>query len=248
MASSFPDPFDPVRRMLRRAVLQALDRAIVAVQREVRREIRARLRSLAESIEYVTAVLGRMPHGAANIVADSFRGPFSRALTPGEVALIVQAFGTQPVSPGDVRIVLGPGDQPLAAAAFINGNPAITIGNTIYMKPSVYQKLGGRDLSASPEGVEMLLHEYTHVVQYARLGFAVFGKRYAREFRDSGNDAGKMYDYRSRKLSYDQEMIEGQAAIVGDYAQQMALTPAKQNAALIQQLRTKLRGTGIFGQ
>jgi Domain of unknown function (DUF4157) len=248
MASSgFPDPFDYVRRALNRAATEALDRAIAAVRNAAVRAVQNRVRNLAENIEYVTAVLGRMSHGMANIVADSFRGILSRPVTAGEARLIAQAFGPQPVHPSQVRFVPGPGNQPLAAAAFINGNPAITIGNTVYIKPSTYSKLGGNDLSATPEGIEMLIHEYTHVVQYARLGFAVFGARYAQEFRSSGNDANKMYDYRSRNLHYDQEMIEGQAAMVGDYAQQMALPAAKQNAALIQQLRTKLRGTGIFG-
>lgn len=248
MASSvFPDPFDYVRRTLNRAAAEALDRAIAAVRNAAATAVRNRIRNLAENIQYVTAVLGRLPHAMANTVADSFRGPVSRPLTSGETTLIAQAFGSQPVHPSQVRFVPGSGNQPLAVAAFINGNPAITIGNTVYIKPSTYTDLGGNDLSATPEGIEMLIHEYTHVVQYARLGFAVFGARYAQEFRASGNDANKMYDYRSRNLHYNQEMIEGQAAMVGDYAQQMALPAAKQNAALIEQLRTKLRGTGIFG-
>lgn len=246
-SSALPDPFDYVRRALSRAVTKALDQAIAAVRNAAARAIRDRIRTLAENIEYVTAVLGRLSHGMANTVADSFRGIASRPVTAGEATLIAQAFGPQPVHPSQVRFVSGPGNQPLAAAAFLNGNPAITIGNTVYIKPSTYSKLGGNDLSATPEGIEMLIHEYTHVVQYTRLGFAAFGSRYAQEFRASGNDANKMYDYRSRNLHYNREMIEGQAAMVGDYAQQMALPAAKRNTALIQQLRTKLSGTGIFG-
>ena len=248
MASSVPDPFDAVRRALNRAAAAALDRAIASVGEAASRAVSNVARTLAQDIEYVTAVLGRLGHGTANAVADSFRGPFSRALAPAETSLVNAAFGSQPVLPGQVRIVAGPGNQPLAAAAFLNGNPAITIGNTIYVKPSVSRDRGGADWTTNPEGVELLLHEYTHVVQYARLGFATFGKRYAEEFRANNNDAGKMYDYESRNLHYDQELIEGQAAIVGDYARQMALPPERRTPALIQQLRAKLRGTGILGQ
>jgi hypothetical protein len=248
MTGNLPDPFDFARRALSRAVAAALDRAIAAVQRSAANAVNNRVRTLAQNIEYVTAVLGRLPHGTANVVADSFRGLFMRSLSPGETALVTDAFGSQPVTPRQVRIVPGPGNQPLAAAAFLNGNPAITIGNTIYIKPSVYRERGGKDWSANPEGVEMLLHEYTHVVQYARLGFAAFGARYAREFRESDGDANKMYDYGSRNRSYDQEMLEGQAAIVGDYGRQMALPPERRTPALIKQLRDKLRGTGILSQ
>ncbi|MGH6616556.1 eCIS core domain-containing protein [Sphingomonas sp.] len=248
MTPGFPDPFDEIRRYLSRAAARALDRAIAEVQQAAVRAVRRKVRDVSDTIDYVTSVLGRMPHGAANAVADAGRGPSARPLVPNEIALITQAFGAQPVSPGQVRIVPGAGRQPAAAAAFRNGNPAITIGNTIYIKPDAYRARGGSDLTSNPEGVEMLLHEYTHVIQYTRLGFTAFGTRYAREFHQSGYDAGKMYDYGSRKLNYDDEMLEGQAAMVGDYGRQMALPPGSQTPALIQELRTKLRGTGILGQ
>ncbi len=248
MPPDFPDPFDGVRRYLSRAAARALDRAITEVQQAAGRAVRRRMRDVSDTIDYVTSVLGRMPHGVANTVADAGRGPSARPLAPNEVVLVNQAFGAQPVSPGQVRIVPGAGNQPAAAAAFRNGNPAITIGNTIYMKPEVYRARGGSDLSSNPEGVEMLLHEYTHVIQYTRLGFTAFGARYAREFHQSGYDANKMYDYGSRTRNYDDEMLEGQAAMVGDYGRQMALPPGSRTPALIQQLRTKLRGTGILGQ
>jgi len=248
MGIDFPDPFDAVRRLITKAAADLLDRAVASVTQAATSAVRQRVRSLAESIEYVTAVLGRLPHATANIVADSFRGLFHRALAPAEIALIDRAFGKQPVLPSQVRVVNGPGNQPLAVAAFLNGNPAITVGNTIYIRRSERQTLGGNDMASNPDGVEMLLHEYTHVVQYARLGFAAFGRRYAREFRANGGDANKMYDHKSRRLHFDDELIEGQAAIVGDLGQQMALPAKNRNEALIRQLRAKLRGTGILGQ
>lgn len=244
----FPDPFDAVRRYLNRSIDRALERAIESVNRALWRAVSAPIRSLARQIEYFTSVLGQLSHAMANAVADSFRGPFARRMTAGEIALITKAFGKQPVSPHQVRFENGPGKQPLAMTAFLNGNPAITIGNTIYIKRSKYRSVGGKDLSKTPDGIELLLHEYTHVLQYARLGFAQFGRRYALEFEANGGDANKMYDYRSRSLHYRQELIEGQAAIVGDYAQQMALDPKKRDAKLVQHLQRKLAGTGIMGQ
>lgn len=126
--------------------------------------------------------------------------------------------------------------------AFLNGDPAITI----YIKPSQCRDVQGGDLSILATGAE-LLHEYTHVVQYDRLGFTAFGKRYAAEFRASGYDADRMYAFRSRGTNFDQEMIEGQAAIVGRYAEQIALDPSKRQQDLIEDIRRRLRGTGIYG-
>ena len=60
-------------------------------------------------------------------------GPSARPLTQYETRLIVDAFG-QRVPPHAGRIVPGPGLSYFVKMAFINGNPAIMIGNTIYLK------------------------------------------------------------------------------------------------------------------
>ena len=247
MAGVLPDPFEPVRGALDRVVVYALDQAVATVGRAGRYAVSRASAGLDARVEHMTAVLGRLSHATANRIADEFRGPGARPLTPGETALATEAFGRDP-SPTVVRIVAGPGHQPLAASAFLNGNPAITIGNTIYIKPSKYRLVDGQDLSIEPEGAELLLHEYTHVVQYARLGFARFGKRYAAEFRRSGNNADRMYAYGTRRLRYEDEMIEGQAQMVGHYAHQRVLEPHLRNEQLIARLRQRLKGSGIFGQ
>ncbi|WP_260597188.1 DUF4157 domain-containing protein [Sphingomonas endolithica] len=248
MGNPVDELFDHARKIASRVVVMALERAIQSAQAAIRRSVQSEFQSLAGKIGLFTSVLGKLPHGTANVVADSYRGPFARALTPAEVKIVTWAFGKQPVAPSQVRIVPGPGLQTVAAIAFLNGNPAITIGNTIYIKQRVYRERGGSNLAATPEGVEMLLHEYTHVLQYGRLGFARFGARYAAEFKAAGGDANKMYDYKHRKKGFNDESIEGQAALVGDFGEQLALPPVRRTPALIRQLRSKLNGTGILGQ
>ncbi len=248
MSNPVDELFDHARKAAEQVVALALERAIASAQSSIRRAAQSKIQSLAGRIVFFTSVLGKLSHGTANVVADSYRGPFARTLTPAEIKIVAWAFGKQPVSPSQVRIVPGPGFQTLAAIAFLNGNPAITIGNTVYIKQHVYRERGGSNLAATPEGVEMLLHEYTHVLQYGRLGFARFGARYATEFKAAGGDANKMYDYKNRKKSFDEESLEGQAALVGDFGEQLALPAARRTPALIQQLRSKLQATGILGQ
>lgn len=247
MASQVPDLFDYAKRTLSRAAAQALDRAIEAAAQAARRAVQDRVDDLAASIEYFSAVLGQMAHGAANAVADSFRGGAARTLTKAEADLINGVFGNQPVTTDQVRFVNGPGRQPLAATAFLKGNPAITIGNTVYVKADHYLAAGGADWTGNTVGMELLFHEYVHVLQWAKLGFGRFGKRYAQEFKKAGGDPAVMYAYQSRDLHYRDEMLEGQAAMVGDWAEQWKTDPSARNQALIQQIREKLRGTGIFG-
>ena len=103
-------------------------------------------------------------------------------------------------------------------------------------------------MSKSYDGLELLLHEYTHVVQYATLGFAVFGQRYVRELRAHHNDPNELYDYGSRNNDWAHETLEGQAQIVGNYARATHAAPNPNRRRLADELRAKLRDTGIYGQ
>ncbi len=121
------------------------------------------------------------------------------------------------------------------------------MGNTIYIKANL-GNLTHSDLSKSLRGIEMLLHEYTHVVQYATLGFATFGRRYAAELRASGYDPDKLYDYQSRNNDWRHETLEGRAQIVGDLAKARKIPANPNNSTLANALRNKLKGTGIYAQ
>ncbi len=116
-------------------------------------------------------------------------GPSARPLTRDETRLIVDAFG-QRVPPHVGRIVPSPGLSYFAEMAFMNGNPAIMIGNTIYLQK------GSPDVTTSDSGIELLLHESTHVILCATLGIDVSGRRYASEWRALGYDADQLYAYR----------------------------------------------------
>lgn len=156
---------------------------------------------------------------------------------------MVAAFGLR-VDPARVRIVRGPGHSPLAALAFRNGNPAITVGCTIYIKGDY--DVPKNDLTKSEGGLELLLHEFTHVVQYSELGYTNFGVRYAKEMRTYGG-AAKLYDYKHRKTDFQHETLEGQAEIVGNYTRAKGATNP-QSRAMAAVLERKLQGTGIYGE
>ncbi len=84
----------------------------------------------------------------------------------------------------------GPGLSYFVKMAFINGNPAVMIGNTIYLKK------GSSNLTTSDSGIKLLLHESTHVMLCATSGIDVFGRRYAFKWRALGYDADQLYAYR----------------------------------------------------
>lgn len=196
---------------------------------------------LTESLD----LLGRLSHGAADAIIEASRGPHARPLTQRELRLVQEAFGNR-LSPARVRVVPGPGYSAIAVAAFANGNPAITLGNTIFLKPG-FDWLRTAELPQTIGGLRLLVHEWTHVIQYATLGYAAFGRRYAAELRSHGGDADQLYDYQTRNLPFAGETLEGQAQVVGDLAAATrGRTPA--DAVRAQMLRSKLRGTGIYGQ
>ena len=186
--------------------------------------------------------LAALPGQAANALADSMRGPGARPLTPGETAAVQQAFGGS-VDLSNVRIVEGPGRNPDAWVAFnVGGNPAITEGNTVYIKDGY-----SADLSTSPDGVRTLVHEFTHVRQFQQLGFGAFAAKYAHDLVASGGDRDKPYHYETRETPWRNETLEGQAEMVGDLAYLRAggnQLPADRRADIEQ----RLTGTGIYGR
>jgi hypothetical protein len=243
--SLVPDPFDLVRRRFAQELArqeQRLVNAVLSVPGAVLDHARDRAAQfLTESLQ----LLGRLSHAAVDAYLEASRGPFARPLTPREIMLVREAFGGR-VEPSRVRIVPGAGHSRIAQVAFLNGNPAITLGNTIFLKPGV-QWIRPAELPQTLGGLRLLLHEWTHVVQYATLGYRAFAGRYAAELRAHGGDADRLYEHDTRNLPFNGETLEGQAQIVGDLAgASRGRTPADAQRATM--LRGKLRGTGIYGQ
>jgi hypothetical protein len=203
----------------------------------------------------VAATLLNLNSKAANMLADSMRGPHSRDLTQGERRRVVEAFGSM-IDLSDVKIVIGAGNNPIAKSAFgIGQNPAITIGNTVYINPDKVHGAYARyssDFSKTDKGVEHLIHELYHVVQYQRHGFEDFGIRYGTEeavFGPSSDeifDRQAVYDYDKRSRKFDKETIEGQAEMAGRYAGLHAANKPWTWAER-RQLEIRLEGSGIYG-
>src|SRR5436190_1142325 len=104
----------------------------------------------------------------------------ARPLTQGEIALVEPVFGNA-LAYGRVRIRHGAGWNPIPMLAFANGNPAITLGRTIYVRDPV------ADFAEEAEARRRLfVHEMMHVWQYRALGLVRFLLRYAREFIGAG--------------------------------------------------------------
>lgn len=201
-------------------------------------------RNVFQAAQTLMALLSGLPRDLGDAVADAGRGPHARRLNPAERALVVKIHGMV-VNPDDVRIVRGPGYSPLAKAAFLHGNPAITIGNTIYINYHYYD-LTPRDLTSSEDGINMLAHEYMHVTQYKRFGYGNFTRRYVADLDANNYDPEKTYAYQNRKLDFAHEPLEGQAQIVGDYtSDRLSANPAHRAQAKL--LQPRLRGTGIYG-
>lgn len=244
MSPSF-DPFKMIRRRFAQELArqeQGLVNAVLSLPGVAADRAGARV---AQFLDASLNFLGRLSHGAADAIVEASRGPYARPLTRRETRLVQEAYGDR-VPPARVRVVLGPGYSTIALAAFVNGNPAITLGNTIFIKPGV-DWLRPAELPQTLGGLRLLVHEWTHVIQYATMGYAAFARRYAAELRMHGGSADQLYEYKTRNLPFSGETLEGQAEIVGDLAgANRGRTPA--DTAQAQQLRAKLRGTGIYGQ
>ena len=159
-----------------------------------------------------------------------------RKLTAGEIALARAAFGKK-VEYGRVRLCDGPGLQPLAHAAFAKGNPAITVGSTVYFKVRYCP-----DFSAPGEDRKGFMHEMTHVWQYQTLGMPAFFARYGAELARAGGNPNDMYKY-TEATKFNDAMLEAQAQIVGDYHR----ARTEGNAAATARLARNLAGSGLHG-
>lgn len=242
-----PDPIAAIRAMIAREQQALFDRVVpgsgpgCGVRSAAGAAAGAVRRNLFQRADDLRTLLASVPHRAANAIADLDRGAHTRALTAGEAALVRQAYGSR-VNPGDVRIVDGAGWSAVAAVAFLHGNPAITVGNTIYVRHDRYRP----DMTTRTDDVNTLIHDHMHVLQYKELGFARFGSRYLSELKANGGDPNRLYDYESRKLDFAHETLEGQAAIVGDYAGDRVSPKAADRQAGVR-LQPRLHGTGIYG-
>lgn len=210
------DPFEIVRRMfadeLARQERRLVDNVLALPGAIIGQAIGSSIQPMVDGL----TLLGRVSHGAANLILEQSRGPAARSLTPGEERLVREAYGIR-VLPSDVRIILGHGNSRIALAAFLNGNPAITLGNNIFIRPGL-PRLNAADLSTNLAGIDLLIHEYTHVVQYATLGFSGFAARYLRELRQHGGNAEELYRYWKRDVPYESETLEAQAQLQGNMA------------------------------
>ena len=159
-----------------------------------------------------------------------------RKLKAGEIALARTAFGDR-IDYDEVELSNGPGIQPLAHLAFAKGNPAITVGSTVYFKKGYCP-----DFAAPAHNPNSFFHELTHVWQYQRFGMPAFFGRYGVEFAKVGGDAGKMYRY-GDKEKFKDAMLEAQAQMVGDYGEAVWA----KNAARRDKIAVNLAGSGLFG-
>lgn len=159
-----------------------------------------------------------------------------RGLVPGEVSLATAAFGSK-IDYGKVKISDGPANHPFAHMAFAKGNPAITIGSTIYFKIGYCT-----DFSAAGEDRRSFIHEMTHVWQYQAMGMPAFFLRYGADFLGAGGDADAMYEYPEAQ-SFADAMIEAQAEMVANYS-----TALWSGAAAERTKRARnLAGSGVYG-
>jgi len=157
-----------------------------------------------------------------------------RTLTAGEIALAREAFGDK-IDYGRVKLSDGPGNQPLAHAAFAKGNPAITVGSTIYFEAHYCP-----DFSQPNQNRSSFMHEMTHVWQYQTLGLVAFFARYGAEFARVHGKPNDMYLYKKGSDSFGHAMLEAQAQMVGDY---VVAKSAADKAALAKNLAE----SGLYG-
>lgn len=160
-----------------------------------------------------------------------------RRLTAGEIALAKAAFGDG-IDYDGVRLSDGPGDQPLAHLAFIKGNPAITVGSTVYFKADYCP-----DFSADGKNRRSFIHEMTHVWQYRALGLPHFFLRYGADLLNAGGNPDDMYPYKHGETRFADAMIEQQAEMVADYS--VAVWSRK--APDIAVFARNMAGSGLYG-
>ena len=159
-----------------------------------------------------------------------------RKLTAGEIKLARTAFGDK-IDYDKVRLSDGPGSNAAAHIAFMKGNPAITIGNTVYFKRDFCP-----DFSVPGQNGTSFMHEMTHVWQYRTLGMTAFFARYGVELAKAGGKPNDMYKY-TDDSKFTEAMLEAQAQMVGDYYK----ATAEGNATRKAKLAKNLAGSGRYG-
>lgn len=162
-----------------------------------------------------------------------------RQLTDGEIALAREAFGDQ-LAYTKIRFVNGAAGNPIAKAAFRNGNTAITLRRTIYFSAERFL----HDFSvAKPAARGLFIHELTHVWQYDRLGTSWFLCRYGVQFARVRGQGWRMYEYDQGSTRFADAMLEAQAEMAGNYAE----AKAEGDAAKMLVVARNLAGSGLFG-
>lgn len=205
-------------------------------------EVRQLTATVVQRAERLRRILSRLPHTVAEAMLDQFRQPSAtRVLTAGERSNAVKAFGASawPLV-SKAMVSNGFGQNPIALLAFLNGNPAITLGNTIYCKATYWKA----NFAASRAGLPLFLHEFTHVIQWDRMGFSTFIRRYSREKKTCGS-AEAMYDYAHRSTDFGHETLEGQAQMVEDYTRVLMHAPGADRIA--PELKRRLAGSRVYG-
>jgi len=160
-----------------------------------------------------------------------------RKLTAGEIALARAAFGDK-IDYSKVKLSDGPGNSPSAHIAFAKGNPAITIGSTVYFKTHYCP-----DFSARGQNRKSFIHEMTHVWQYRALGMPAFFARYFQEVARVGGKPDDMYKYVKGTDAFGKAMLEAQASMIGDYSEALWGGNETQKALLAK----NMAGSGLYG-
>ena len=159
-----------------------------------------------------------------------------RPLRTGEVEL-VQATFPPGIDTRAVRISDGPGSNPVPAIAFMSErNHALTFVNTIYYGKGYLDDFSAGDARAKA----LLLHEMTHVWQYARLSTPVFLAIYVKDLASVLFQAPKMYDYKPRE-PFAKARLEAQAQMVQDFFLRRA------GGHSLDDLKASLAGSRIYG-
>lgn len=161
-----------------------------------------------------------------------------RALTAGEIALLREGFGDR-IDYERIRLRQGHGRNPTAIAAFRNGNTAITLRRNIYFRAHYSDDFSEAGVVAQ----SLLLHEMTHVWQYAKLGAPRFLARYARDLAACRFNARAMYLYEEGETPFARARLEAQAQMVGDYCHAWLVGDVPRLARLAR----NLKGSGFYG-
>ena len=161
----------------------------------------------------------------------------SRVLTPAEIDLAREAFADR-IDYRRVSLVEGAAINLAAHLAFAKGNPAITLGSTIFFKRDFCA-----DFCAAGANRKSFMHEMTHVWQYQRLGLTRFLLRYGKEFARVGGKPSAMYAYKAGATRFGDAMLEAQAEMVGDYGEAVWTGNSTRKALVA----ANLAGSGVYG-